>query len=192
VIRRLWTFCTRSGSPSRRVLLHSVSTPIIPTPDHLFNIVTEVGATVGALGVAAGAFIAARYGRRASVSVSAEAYITPVGVVLATRPVVRAVGIFPVRFHGTRGVLVGVTEVKRGDDGKLVTGQTWEQVEAFGPEHVEPGEELPTTVLFQVGPLTESIIGWRIDLGVQAPTRFLASSSAWADQIFVPRPKVRR
>jgi hypothetical protein len=140
--------------------------------------------------VATGAVLAVLYGRKASVSVTASPHVTPPGVVVAARPIVKAVGIFRVKFHATGGVTVRLTEVYI-KDGELKEGRSWTETGAFGQQYVDSGEELPTTVVFPPMNPPGSVIGWLVYLKIAAPTRLAKFRSAWwADQVFVPRPDV--
>ena len=157
---------------------------------HWLTIVTAIGAVATAAGVATGGWLAARYGRRASASISAQVYATPQGVVMATRPSVKAVGIFRVKFHVTKGVKVHVQEVFISDDGELASARYWENGTNWGQQYVDAGEELTTTVLFRLLDPPVRVIGWQVYLSVSAPTRLVApnASASWVDQIFVALP----
>lgn len=153
---------------------YSLSGAIVPAPDHLFNIVTEVGAAAGALGVAAGAFFAARYGRRASVSLTARVLPTSAGFVIMARPSVKAVGIFRVRFvKGNSGSKVLVVEMYQDDHGEPRPAKTYRRVNILGEAFVDGGEELATTTLIPVPAPPASVIGWAVWFEVHAPNRFL-------------------
>jgi hypothetical protein len=155
---------------------------------HWLTIVTGLGAFATAAGVATGAVLAVLYGRRASVSVTASPHVTPSGVVVAARPVVKAVGIFRVKFHATEGALVRLTEVYI-EQGELKEGRSWTETGAFDQQYVDAGEELPTTVIFPPISPPGSVIGWLVYLKIAAPTRLAKFRSAWwMDQVFVPRP----
>ena len=156
---------------------------------HWLTIVTGLGAVATAAGVAAGACLAMRYGRRASVSVSAKAYPTLTGIVIATRPVVKAVGIFRVKFHGPKGAVVKVTEIYINDSRELQDGLSRDRDAVFGTQFVEAGEELTTTSVFPPTSPSPRVIGWRVSIAIAAPSRLLASGGWRADQIFVPRPE---
>jgi len=105
----------------------------------------------------------------------------------AARPIVKAVGIFRVRFHATDGVKVQLTEVYI-DGGELKEGRSWVKTGAFDQQHVDAGEELPTTVVFPPINPPGSVIGWLVYLKIAAPTRLIKFRSAWwMDQVFVPR-----
>ena len=160
-----------------------------PPSDRWFTVVTGISAVGALAAVATGALFAVRYGRRASVEVTAKAHPRTGGVLVAVRPTVKAVGVFPVKFHKTRGAIIRVTELYVGGDGRILDARHWDQSNIFGPEFVEPGETLATSSVFPLPPPTLSTIGWRVSVEVAAPTRFLSSSGAWADQIFVPLPK---
>ncbi|MGH9007426.1 MAG: hypothetical protein ACRDV6_06915, partial [Acidimicrobiales bacterium] len=80
-------------------------------PDHWLNILTGSGATAAVVGVVGGAAFAARYGRRASLTISATAEPAKGGYLIIVRPCVKAVGIFRVKFtRGSAGSQVLVTE----------------------------------------------------------------------------------
>ena len=113
-----------------------------------------------------------------------------IGVVVAARPIVKAVGIFRVKFHATEGVIVRLTEVYI-EEGELREGRFWTKTGAFGQQYVDAGEELPTTVVFPPIRPPGSVIGWLVYLKVAAPTRLMRFRSAWwMDQVFVPRPDI--
>src|ERR1700728_2570524 len=80
--------------------------------DRWLSVMTGFGATTAGVGVLAGALLAWRYGRRASLSIKAKAHPVPGGsFLIAARPSVRAVGVFGVRFRATNGSTVRVAEV---------------------------------------------------------------------------------
>ena len=165
--------------------------------DRWLNVMLGLGATAAVMAFLGGLYLSARYGRRASVSISANVYPLPDdGVALATRPVVKAVGIFRVRFRGARGALIRVREMftaplEETEGTGLKRGREWEQATVFGEQFAEAGEELATTTVFRLPPLPPSVIGWTVTIVIQAPTRWLpGSSGAWADRIFVPRPEI--
>ena len=155
---------------------------------HGLNILIGLGAGAGALGVAGGAWLALRYGRRASVSVAAVAHSIPGGlVVVSTRPVVKAVGVRRVEFK-EKGVTVRVAEVYV-QDGDLHEGRFWVEDGAFAKEYVDAGEELSTTVVFAPTQPPASVIGWTVYLRVAAPVLLPNwRTNSWADQCFVIRP----
>jgi hypothetical protein len=168
-----------------------------PAPDRWLNLVLGLAAVATVAGVVGGAYLAAQYGRRASISIAAT--IVPLevgGVVVAARPVVKAVGLFRVRFHGPHGALVRVRELRLVDPSELPTGMKedryWEAVGVFGDQFAEGGEELTTTVMFRLPSIPHQVVGWIVAVGIEAPTRWVPrSSGAWGDKIFVPRPKVQ-
>ena len=163
---------------------------------HLFHylaahgaaIVTGLGAFATAAGVAAGAVLALLYGRKGSASVSATAYQTTFGVVVAARPCVKAVGLFRVTFKRKEGVTLRLAEVHMAG-GELVEGRCWDSSGAFGQQYVDAGEELTTTVVFAPVTPTPSMVGWLVYLNAGAPSRLAKfRTSWWADQVFVPCP----
>jgi hypothetical protein len=163
------------------------------TPAHhdWLSIVIGLGAIATVAGVATGAVLAVLYGRKASVAVTASPHLTPTGLVVAARPVVKAVGIFRVKFHATEGVVVRLTEVYI-EEGELKEGRYWTQAGAFDQQYVDAGEELTTTVVFPPVSPPGSVIGWLVYLKIAAPTRLAKFRSAWwMDQVFVPRPDAR-
>lgn len=158
---------------------------------HWFIIVTSMGAVAATAGVVAGSVLAALYGRRASASLTATASTGDLHVVLAARPVVRAVGIFRVKFHPERGARVRVQEVYIDDSGDLkLAERRWDKTTGWErQQYVDAGEELTTTVVFRLPLPTLRVVGWQVFLNVDAPRRRTApgATSAWSDQVFVPR-----
>lgn len=157
--------------------------------DPWLNIVLGVAAVATTLGVFAGGYLAARYGRKASVSISAEAHTIDGGVVIATRPVVRAVGLFRVKFKDDAGAAVWLTEMYLDDQGGLSSGSKWKQDNIFGPSFVEGGEDLTSTVLFHQPEPKPRVVGWRVSIEITVANRLLPGKGwSWADQVFVPKP----
>jgi hypothetical protein len=166
--------------------MHSVVTA---TPGHdWLSIVTGLGAIATTAGVVTGAVIAVLYGRKASVSLTAFPHVTERGTVVTARPIVKAVGLFRVKFRPTEGVTVRLTEVYV-EGGELREGRSWTADGAFGQQYVDAGEELPTTVVFPPMNPPGSVIGWLVYLKIAAPVRLAKFRGAWwMDQVFVPRP----
>ena len=170
-----------------------------PTPDRWLNVVLGLGAAAAVLAFLGGVYLAARYGRRASISISAE--ITPLSggdVLISARPEVTAVGLFKVKFHGTSGAVIRVREVYAVDAAVSPTG-LWEgkyrlAAAVFGEDDdnkqfAESGEALKTTVLFRT-PAPEGVVGWMVVVSIKAPTRWIpGASGAWGDKVFLTRPK---
>lgn len=155
---------------------------------HGLNLVIGLGAGAGAVAVGAGFVGTAMYGRRASVSLSAEVHQTPAGVVVAVRPVVKAVGILRVKFKESDGVIVHLRDLT-ANDGDLVVGEPWDYRGAFGKQYVDAGEELSTTVVYPPMQPSREVVGWLVSLSAAAPVRFVNfRTAAWGDQVFVPRP----
>ncbi|MCU1494504.1 MAG: hypothetical protein JWO62_2268 [Acidimicrobiaceae bacterium] len=168
--------------------------PTAPSsPDTWLNVVTGIGALAGGTAAVLGGALATLYGRRASVSISALVHRTAAGFVISTRPVIKAVGLWRVKFHESKGVLVRMTEVYVGDDGSLLeTDDPQEHSRAFNQQYVDPGEELTTSVTFPPTNPSPSVIGWQVYLKVTAPTRLAKFRSGWwMDQVFVPRPDTK-
>jgi len=155
---------------------------------HGLNLVIGLGAGAGAVAVAAGGVLAFLYGRRASASVSAEVHSRPEGYLVIARPVIRAVGLYRVKFQETDGVMVRLREVHLDND-ELVERECMVYPGAFGQQYVDAGEELSTSVTFPPLRPPESVIGWLVFLDVAAPT-WLARfrTGVWRDQTFIPRP----
>lgn len=154
---------------------------------------TGVGAAVAGIGVFVSSGLAYRYGRRATVSIRAEAHLTQTGAALVTaRPSIRAVGIFPVRFRREGGAVVRTTEIWADDDGELHDGRFWEQDDVYGETYVyaEAGEEVATTIVFPLGVPSPLVVGWRVSVVIRAPERriFPEASVGWTDRVFVPMP----
>lgn len=164
--------------------------------DRWLDVVTGLGslATIG--GVLAGGYLAARYGRRASISITATPHVTSRGVVLSIRPVVKAVGVFPVRFRCGNGAVVRITEIWLAEEGPTHEGRFWVEGDIFRDSFAESGEELATTILSSTLPLAPSTIGWQVFVKIGAPTpkllRALAPglSAWWSDEVFVSRPSM--
>jgi hypothetical protein len=145
-----------------------------PAPDHWLNIVLGVAALLTIAGVLIGAFFTVRYGRRASVSLSAEALRTEVGFVIVARPSVKAVGVYRVKFvEGPAGSTAGVTEMYPDASGRLHEGMTYPVHDLFGDSFVDGGEELVTTTLVSVPSPAGSVIGWTVWVRFRAPNRIL-------------------
>jgi hypothetical protein len=160
------------------------------TPDHWLDVMTGLGAAVTAAGVLTGGVLAARYGRKATVQLSAEAYWTPDVVLVSVRPSVMAVGIFRVRFKESRGAVLTTTELWMDTKGGVNDGGHWDQDAVFGPSFVEGGETLTTTTVFPVGKPQSNVVGWRVSIAIQVPRRWYVPGDAftWADRVFVPVP----
>jgi hypothetical protein len=160
--------------------------------DHLLNFALGLGAIFGILAVIVGAAFTARYGRRGSVSVSAELNRSPQLCAIVVRPSVKAVGVFRIRFSFTR---VTVETVRYDERGKyLSSGAPVVLENVFSDSFVEGGEELLTTVFLPVAEPDAATLGWFARIEVKAGPRFLrgrlskwpgASSSYWYDTVFV-------
>ncbi len=172
----------------------------VPAPDHWLNVVLALGALAAVAGLIGGAYLAGRYGRRASVSIKAEAHENPTGVLIVARPSVKSVGIFRIKFHKERGAVVKATEVYIDGAGVVkVDGRSRPNLDVFGNDSlVEGAEQLLTTVLILMPKPTQSVIGWLVDLDVRARHRFLYyilkivpkvgdRGYFWTDRVFVPR-----
>ncbi len=173
------------------VVAHHAGAVGVPT-DHWLNVVLGLGALATVLGATTGFVLAARYGRKASVHLSAEAVETArSGVLVRVRPSVSAVGIFRLRFRKNRGAVVTTTEVWADDEGELHDGRFWDQDAIFGPSFVEGGETLTTTVVFPLGEPPARVVGWRVSIAIAVPRRRLIphDSWTWADRVFVAVPR---
>ena len=68
----------------------------------------------------------------------------------------------------------------------LADGRQWQAEAVFGPSFVEAGETIWTTVLFDVGPPNNDIVGWRVALDITVARRFRRDKEwSWDDRIFV-------
>jgi hypothetical protein len=151
--------------------------------DHWLNAVLAVGAIAGALAVIVGAVFTTRYGRRASVSVSAWALKSGDSNGVVVRPSVKAVGVFKVRFEHS---VVKVAEVQAQPDGTFHVDEAHEKRNPFDTDSVfvDGGEELQTSVVVNVfGPPTPSAIAWI--------ARFEATAYPRFPRLFPWRPVVR-
>jgi len=158
--------------------------------DHWLNVVLGIAAVVTIAAAVIGGIVAGRYGRKATVNLSAEAVPTATGAIVSVRPSVQAVGIFRLRFHGNRGAVVTTTEVWADVAGDLHDGRFWDQDAIFGPSFVEGGETLTTTVVCLLKNLPTAVVGWSVSIAIAVPRRRLipGDSWTWADRVFVPRP----
>jgi hypothetical protein len=173
--------------------------PGSPTPDRWLNAMLGLAAVATILAFVGGAYLAARYGRRASISIDADVTELPDrSVLIAARPVVNAVGLFRLKFHGPRGAVIRVRNVYAVEPSVSPKG-LWEGEFRLAPaifgdddknqQFVESGEALKTTVLFRVS-VSDGVIGWVVAVSIKAPTRWMPwSSVAWGDKIFLARPK---
>jgi hypothetical protein len=176
-------------------VVHDPSSP----PDHWLNVVLGLAAVAAVLAFVGGGYLAARYGRRASISIKADVTELPDhSVLIAARPVVNAVGLFRVKFHGPRGAVIRVRNVYAVEPSVSPKG-LWEGEFQLAPaifgdddetqQFVESGEALKTTVLFRVL-VPDGVIGWMVAVSIKAPTRWMpGSSGAWGDKVFLGRPK---
>ena len=100
---------------------------------------TAAGSTAAVAAAAGGAYASVRYGRRATVQVSAGAVQRSGVTVVVVRVSVRAAGFFRLKIHEDRPSTVRVTEVWALRDG-LADGLYWETGGLFEERFVEPGE----------------------------------------------------
>jgi len=143
-------------------------------PDHWLNIALGIAAMVTAAGVVVGAVFTARYGRRASVSLSASVEETTQGYLIIARPSIKAVGVFRVRFvKGRDGSSVGATELYLASNGDPTPAKEYSRHNILGDAFVDGGEELITTSLVPVPNPPDSVIGWAVWVVVYAPNRFV-------------------
>lgn len=176
-----------------------VPVPGTPRPDRWLDVMLGVGSFAAVGGFLGGVYVAARYGRKASVSLTASATRSPGGngVILAARPSVKAVGVFRVRFHDRGAGTVKVTELFAYEDeegySELEDGPFWYSEPLFQQQFVEGGEELLTTATFPLPSPAPAMVGWRVSVEIDVPYRFLRRHPGWqwVDQVFVPVPEVR-
>ena len=186
-----WVGTELARDPSRRrdAELRSTRVPLVASIwTDVFSAAGSVAAVLAAVG---GALVAVRYGRKATAQVEAAAYEAAGTLVLAARPSVRAVGVFRLTFREEQGCTITVTEVWTTQSG-LAEGRQWQTEAVFGPNFVEAGETIWTTVLFELGPPAERLIGWRVVLNIAVTRRFQREREwTWDDRIFVPTPTIR-
>jgi hypothetical protein len=143
-------------------------------PDHWLNVILGLAAIATTLGFLAGGIFTARYGRRASVSISAEVSDVPGGYLIVARPSVKAVGVFRVKFtKGEGGSQLQVTQVFVDAEWQPARVPEERRFDLFGDSFVEGGEELTTTTVIPVPKPPGSVVGWFLWLQVCAPNRFL-------------------
>jgi hypothetical protein len=149
---------------------------------------SAAGATAAVAATLVGAIVAVRYGRKATAQIEASVYEAAGTILMAARPSVRAVGVFRLAFTGDDSSIISVTEVWTTQDG-LVDGSTWRSPAVFGSSFVEAGESIWTTVVFDLGPPSEYLVGWRVVLDVALTRRFRRGTDwVWDDRVFVPSP----
>jgi len=149
--------------------------------DHWLNVSLGVGAILGGAAVVVGGFFTARYGRRASVSVSAHVQRTAHSCAVVVRPSVKAVGVFKVRLkHST----VKVAEVRREDDGQIraVDPPPWGQDDVFRSAYADGGEELQISVFVPVLMPRENVVAWAARFEITVEPRFLRRLGWFADR----------
>lgn len=161
--------------------------------DLWLNLALGGGAIFGVIAIVVGATFTARYGRRASVSVSAQLFQSHNVFAIIVRPSVKAVGVFKIRFTYAR---VTVVPLKFDSNAEQLPSEPPAITEnVFGDSYVEGGEELLTTIFQPVREPDTSTIGWFARIEVQASPRFLrgrlstlgtSNNSYWYDTVFVP------
>ncbi len=157
-----------------RITAVPVSVHVANAPDHWLNVVLALAAIATTAGFVAGAIFTARYGRRASVSISAKAQAVPGGYLITARPSVKAVGVFRVKFtKGDEGSHLEVDQVYVDAQWQPVRVPSETRSNLFGDSFVEGGEELQTTTVIPVPTPPGSVIGWFLWVQVCAPNRFL-------------------
>lgn len=148
---------------------------------------TSAGAAAVVLGTIGGALIALFYGRKATVTV--EGFVrrsTDDRLVLAARATVRAVGVLRLRFDPDEVPAVTVTEQWMTATG-IEDGRKWIAAAVFGGHFVEAGETIATTVIFDLPPPPEVLVGWRVSLRVTVGRRLRGGQVwAWDDRVFIP------
>jgi hypothetical protein len=150
---------------------------------------SAAGATAAVIATVGGAVVAIRYGRKATAQIEASVYEAGNTILLAARPSVRAVGVFRLAFADD--CRTTVTEVWTTREG-LVQGRKWGSRAVFGPSFVEAGETIWTTVVFDLGPPSEYLVGWRAVFDVTVSRRFGRNGEwVWNDRIFVPSPSAK-
>lgn len=164
-----------------------------PNTDRWLAFMTGVGAMTAAVGVVIGGVWAFLYGRKASVSISAEAHPLASGeIILSARPIVRGAGLFRVRFYGADAAqAVMVCELHlddSADSGTRLSRDQWGQRAPFGDQHADGGEAVPTTVVFRLWAPAETVVGWMVFLNLRASRRWVPNATqAWGDRVFVAR-----
>jgi hypothetical protein len=153
---------------------------------HWVNIIEAAGALAATIGVVGGAAVAVMYGRKASVSIAADAHTADAHVIIAARPSISSVGFFRMKFDRGGAVAVRVTESYFAGT-RMTDGRHWDQEDIFGASFVEGGETLATTVLFDLGELPSDVFGWRVSFGVTTSRVRGSPGWSWADQVSVPR-----
>lgn len=156
-------------------------------PDHLLNFVLGGAAVLTILGVTVGGWFGLRYGRRASVSLTATVDEREGGCLVVIRPSIKAVGILRVKFKkGAAGSQVDIVELKRPATGQIQMAMIPGARGVFGDSFLEGGEDLLTTVIVPVRSPSDDVVGWAVELRVHAPNRFLRFG--WLGHLLRARP----
>lgn len=154
---------------------------------------TSAGAYAAVLGLAGGVVVALRYGRKASVTVSADVHAIDGHVIIAARPTVHAVGVLRLSLlRSGGGADVIVAEMVK--DGETVRQRrAWTEINVFDRQVIEAGETLATTVIFPIGALDPEVVGWRASFDVHVKRWSLLGRRktwSWPDRVFIPRPSI--
>ncbi len=151
-------------------LPHS-ATAVHGSSDTWLNVSLGGGAIFGAAAVIVGAYFTARYGRRASVSIAAEAQRSKYSCAVVARPSIKAVGVFKVRFSHCS---IKVAEIRHVADGSLVASEHPQIMEdVFHSAYVDGGEDLRTSVLVPVLMPSREIVAWAVRFELKVLPRFL-------------------
>jgi hypothetical protein len=169
------------------LLWGSGSQAAAPPSDGWLNLWLGAAAIATLAGVVIGGIFTARYGRRASVSLTAAAEPVPGGFLIIARPSVKAVGVFRIKFtKGEEGSQLLVSETYVAADWQPTRVQPVVVKDLFGDTFVEGGEELTTTTMVALPAPPGSVIGWTLWIQVCAPNRFLRLS--WLRWVLRRRP----
>lgn len=148
---------------------------------------TAVGAITPTVALIGGVLLAWRYRHKANVSVWAQVYRTPGGLVLEARPSVSAVGPFRLKFKEDDGALLTITPVIATATGTANADRLPKTRPAFDNQFVAQGETVTSSALFHMDDDIDNLIGWFVTFDVTG-RGILRDGLSWQDRVFVPLP----
>jgi hypothetical protein len=129
-----------------------------------------------------------RYRHKANVTVWAEAYRTPHGVVLEVRPSVGAVGPFRLKIKkDEEGALITVIPMVAAGSALVEADRLPKTRRAFRNEVVSQGETVSTSAIFHMTCDLVNLVGWFVILDITGRGIFRDGLN-WQSRVFVPVP----
>lgn len=147
---------------------------------------SAVSAAVSALVVVCGGYLAQRYLKRVSVSLSAELFAHRGGLALCVGPRIEVRGLGALRLMHSGGV-APVVEIAEYTDAGATTAFVSRETFAAGTL-IRPGESVATSEVFLLEPPGPKSIGWLVSFALPARGGLRRQLIWWAALIFVPSP----